>query len=85
MKYRKKPVVIEATQWRQQGDHPEVKPHGAGEYDPLSLVTCGACKQEMFWKSSMGGGVGVMHFTHGEIKTLESKAGSAHLVWRNRR
>jgi hypothetical protein len=24
MKYRKKPVVIEATQWFKHGDHPEV-------------------------------------------------------------
>lgn len=24
-KYRKKPVVIEATQWRKPGDHPEVR------------------------------------------------------------
>ena len=26
MKYRKKPVVIEATQWFKHGDHPMVKP-----------------------------------------------------------
>ena len=26
MKFRKKPVVIEATQWFKQGDHPEVSP-----------------------------------------------------------
>jgi hypothetical protein len=25
MKYRKKPIVIEATQWFQHGDHPKVK------------------------------------------------------------
>ena len=25
MKYRKKPVVIEATQWMRHGDHPMVK------------------------------------------------------------
>jgi hypothetical protein len=25
MKFRKKPVVIEATQWFKSGDHPEVK------------------------------------------------------------
>jgi hypothetical protein len=25
MKFRKKPVVIEATQWFKHGDHPEVK------------------------------------------------------------
>ena len=27
MKFRKKPVVIEATQWFKQGDHPAVKTH----------------------------------------------------------
>jgi hypothetical protein len=26
MKYRKKPVVIEATQWFKHGDHPAVEP-----------------------------------------------------------
>ncbi len=26
MKYRKKPVVIEATQWFKMGDHPAVEP-----------------------------------------------------------
>lgn len=26
MKFRKKPVVIEATQWFKHGDHPEVSP-----------------------------------------------------------
>ena len=25
MKYRKKPVVVEATQWFKDGDHPEVR------------------------------------------------------------
>ena len=27
MKYRKKPVVIEATQWFKMGDHPAVRRH----------------------------------------------------------
>jgi hypothetical protein len=27
MKFRKKPVVIEATQWFKHGDHPAVKTH----------------------------------------------------------
>ena len=34
MKFRKKPVVIEATQWWTHGDHPEVKPvfkHGPND------------------------------------------------------
>lgn len=28
MKFRKKPVVIEATQWFKNGDHPDDNPHG---------------------------------------------------------
>lgn len=32
MKFRKKPVVIEATQWFKDGDHPEVKLVHEGEY-----------------------------------------------------
>lgn len=31
MKFRKKPVVIEATQWFKMGDHPAVKPANRGE------------------------------------------------------
>jgi len=27
MKFRKKPVVIEATLWQKDGDHPEVTPY----------------------------------------------------------
>ena len=38
MKFRKKPVVIEATQWFSMGDHPAVKNHfdtGMGYIDTL--------------------------------------------------
>jgi len=31
MKFRKKPVVIEATQWFKHGDHPAVKPANQGK------------------------------------------------------
>jgi len=47
MKYRKKPVVIEATQWFKIGDHPMVKKHfdsGMGYIDTLEgmmMVTAG--------------------------------------------
>lgn len=30
MKYRKRPIVIEATQWFKNGDHPEDKPDQPG-------------------------------------------------------
>jgi hypothetical protein len=32
MKFRKKPVVIEATQWFKDGDHPKVMKWGEQEY-----------------------------------------------------
>ena len=47
MMYRKKPVVIEATQWFKIGDHPMVKKHfdsGMGYIDTLEgmmMVTSG--------------------------------------------
>lgn len=34
MKFRKKPVVIEATQWFKMGDHPAVKPL----YNDLGII-----------------------------------------------
>lgn len=36
MKFRKKPIVIEATQWFKPGDHPQVR-----EY--LVYGSCGVC------------------------------------------
>jgi hypothetical protein len=35
-KFRKKPVVIEATQWHQHGDHPSVAEVPSSQYDFLS-------------------------------------------------
>ena len=34
MKFRKKPVVIEATQWFKHGDHPKVLPMPRGYESP---------------------------------------------------
>lgn len=36
MKYRKKPVVIEATQWFKMGDHPAVVERTGHEQKPIS-------------------------------------------------
>ena len=33
MKYRKKPIIIEATQWFHHGDHPKVEVYFAGPGD----------------------------------------------------
>lgn len=57
MKFRKKPVVIEATQWRDPGDEPSVSPYGLiiarGE-------ETGICKE-----------CGEIYNVHGYVKTLE--------------
>ena len=37
MKFRKKPVVIEATQWFKDGDHPNVKKWNDNEYRVTTL------------------------------------------------
>ena len=34
MKFRKKPVIVEATQWNKHGDHPAVMPHVMGQDGP---------------------------------------------------
>jgi len=39
LKFRKKPVVIEAVQWLKQGDHPMVRP--LEHPDPLDCELCG--------------------------------------------
>lgn len=78
-KYRKKPVVIEAIRWNTHGDHPAVTPYGYGQFDPYSVATCLVCGKDFFLKGSLDG-MGILHFTHGQIKTLESKIGSEHLV-----
>lgn len=56
MKYRKKPVVIEATQWFKNGDHPEVERY---------LTSPDACANEYCLKC-----MNPME-NHGWIDTLE--------------
>ena len=53
MKYRKKPVVIEATQWRTHGDHPAVTPHH------IYWHICGHCGkgvEQHGWVDTLEGG-----------------------------
>ena len=38
MKYRKKPVVIEATQWFKMGDHPDVWEYSARGYGVIDTL-----------------------------------------------
>jgi hypothetical protein len=53
MKFRKKPVVIDAIQWFQQGDHPAVKPatreQAAGLTPGVPWEVCG-------WVKTLEGG-----------------------------
>lgn len=64
MKYRKRPVVIEATQWFQNGDHPE---DGAGGLEGRVV--------RYFRHPEVGGDTpcecGVRYHEHGWIDTLE--------------
>ncbi|MNO79043.1 hypothetical protein D3C76_702020 [compost metagenome] len=67
-KFRKKPVVIEATQWHQHGDHYAVEVYGFNRSgaSPLGLTICARCNGDMHMKM----GRNVMH-THGWVDTLE--------------
>lgn len=68
MKYRKKPVVIEAVRWMMLGDHPAVSSHN----DCFSSVRheiCPQCNRDFDWHGvvrtledgHLGGGHGVSH------------------------
>ena len=57
MKYRKKPVVIEARQWLKSGDHPEVR--------NIAFL------DDMYF-TGMGGATIVNRDEYGVIGTLES-------------
>lgn len=75
-KYRKKPVVIEATQWFQNGDHPLDDCHGidAGEGNYRVVKTEG--KIVRYFRSDVKGAeicqkCGKIMHVHGWIDTLE--------------
>ena len=56
-KFRKKPIVVEATQWFKNGDHPEVsmfppKPHRPNE----SCLNCGHVGRRHGWIDTLEGG-----------------------------
>jgi len=54
MKFRKKPVVIEATQWFKNGDHPEdyTKDHAGFENNELCVFT-GAERKARKWEGDV--------------------------------
>ncbi|WP_186268088.1 hypothetical protein [Burkholderia gladioli] len=53
MKFRKKPVVVEATQWFRDGDHPAVKPANLWQ---AAGVTPGVPWQICGWITTLEGG-----------------------------
>ena len=56
-KYRKKPVVIEASQWFKMGDHPAVKHYKDPEYpDILKCSICGKEYRDHGWIDTLEGG-----------------------------
>lgn len=61
-KYRKKPVVVEATQWFKDGDHPAIRAPKAGEIPGHWDGLCSQCGQYMS--------------EHGWLSTLESGGGT---------
>lgn len=72
MKYRKKPVVIEATQWFKHGDHPSVLPHvDRLAPDQPMHATCHNCGRAQSREEFFA--------THGLIGTLED-LGEGQLV-----
>lgn len=62
MKYRKKPVIIEAARWFRNGDHPEVKKRNLPENAQHFNHICKKC--------------GKYIDEHGDIATLEGKNGA---------
>lgn len=85
-KFRKKPVIVEATQWFKNGDHPKdyEKDHDGFEHGELMAFT-GAVRKENGWEGdvvryyrtpAMDGQTackhcGVIMHNHGWIETLE--------------
>lgn len=68
MKYRKKPVVIDAELWKIHGDHPKVEVYNyrRSGVSSLSLTVCAHCGSDIHMKM----GSSALH-THGWIDTLE--------------
>lgn len=54
--FRKKPVVIEATQWNRDGDHPNVVPLPAKVRDTIEDRTVAAGVGDCRWIGTLEGG-----------------------------
>lgn len=76
-RFRKKPVVIDAVQWRHHGDDPRVEAYGyrrSGD-SPMGASICLKCNQQLHLK--MGNTV---YHTHGWIGTPEGGNDGAQVV-----
>lgn len=63
MKFKKKPVVIEATQWFKNGDHPDdYATHRAGFEDGLMRTWTGEQAKELGWEGAI-----VRYYRHPEM------------------
>lgn len=56
MKFRKKPVVIEATQWNKDGDHPNVKPIPETIVNTMEERAMGWSPLQCRWIGTLEGG-----------------------------
>lgn len=56
-KYRKKPVIVDASRWREHGDHPNVTVYNPeGKSGPWPCPECGGIKSDHGWIKTLEGG-----------------------------
>ena len=55
MRFRKKPVVVEATQWFKIDDHPQIRPW-PGDIGPLKCRHCNQFMECHGWTDTLEGG-----------------------------
>lgn len=57
MRFRKRPVIIEATRWLKAGDHPNVSTPTIDGYDGKGTCrTCGLSMRDHGWIDTLEGG-----------------------------
>ena len=66
MKFRKKPVVIEATQWFKNGDHPAVRLTSYMEV-ANELGTSGCSREEPYWTWQAMGMIDTLEGKHAVV------------------
>jgi len=70
-KFRKKPVVIEASQWFKNGDHPQ-------DHDPIGIVNPTRMDQEKYYEYKQHEGKVVRRFRHPD-RYAEDKCQHCHV------